>query len=77
MDTQSLAMEMAPVLIWQKGKTPDLYRKYWSEPSKGPSKKNLDPEPTYSAWDMLSGEWFILINTRFNWTPFKCRDDEN
>ncbi|ONI25001.1 hypothetical protein PRUPE_2G274000 [Prunus persica] len=56
MDTQSLAMEMAPVLIWQKGRTPDLYRKYWTEPSKGPSKKNLDPEPTYSAWDMLSDE---------------------
>ncbi|KAL6274298.1 hypothetical protein ACE6H2_024990 [Prunus campanulata] len=31
------------------GRTPDVYRKYWSEPSKGPSKKNLDREPTYSA----------------------------
>ncbi|KAM1505716.1 hypothetical protein ACFX13_001762 [Malus domestica] len=56
MSTQSLAMEMAPVIIWQKGKTPDLYRKYWNQPSKGPSRKNLDPEPTYTAWDMLSDE---------------------
>ncbi|KAM1141842.1 hypothetical protein FF1_041688 [Malus domestica] len=56
MNIQSLAMEMAPVIIWQKGRTPDLYRKYWNQPSKGPSRKNLDPEPTYSAWDMLSDE---------------------
>ncbi|KAM5557029.1 hypothetical protein ABKV19_024426 [Rosa sericea] len=56
MDTQSLAMEMAPVIIWQKGRAPDLYKKYWNQPSKGLSKKNSDPEPTYSAWDMLSDE---------------------
>ncbi|KAK9913989.1 hypothetical protein M0R45_037788 [Rubus argutus] len=56
MDTQSLAMEMAPVIIWQKGKAPDLYQKYWNQPSNGLSKKNSDPEPTYSAWDMLSDE---------------------
>ncbi|XP_062000640.1 uncharacterized Rho GTPase-activating protein At5g61530 isoform X2 [Rosa rugosa] len=56
MDTQSLAMEMAPVIIWQKGRAPDLYKKYWNQPFKGLSKKNSDPEPTYSAWDMLSDE---------------------
>lgn len=52
-------MEMAPVIIWQKGRAPDLYQKYWNQPSNGLSKKNSDSEPTYSAWDMLSGEWFI------------------
>ncbi|XP_050385250.1 uncharacterized Rho GTPase-activating protein At5g61530 [Argentina anserina] len=56
MDTQSLAMEMAPLIIWQKGRAPDLYKKYWNQPSKGLSKKHSDPEPTYSAWDMLSDE---------------------
>ncbi|XP_004307789.1 PREDICTED: uncharacterized Rho GTPase-activating protein At5g61530 [Fragaria vesca subsp. vesca] len=56
MDTQSLAMEMAPVIIWQKGRAPELYKKYWNKPSEGLSKKNSDPEPTYSAWDMLSDE---------------------
>lgn len=62
MDTQSLAMEMAPVIIWQKGRAPELYKKYWNKPSEGLSKKNSDPEPTYSAWDMLSGECFITYS---------------
>lgn len=55
MDARSLAMEMAPVIIWQKERKPESYRKYWNEPSKGPS-KNLDPPSSYSAWDMLAGE---------------------
>lgn len=48
-------MEMAPVIIWQKERKPESYKKYWNQPSKGPS-KNLDPPPRYSAWDMLDGE---------------------
>ncbi|XP_024021028.1 uncharacterized Rho GTPase-activating protein At5g61530 isoform X1 [Morus notabilis] len=56
MDTGSLAMEMAPVMIWQKGSEPDIYRQYWSQPPKGPSNNNFEPPPTYSAWDMLSEE---------------------
>ncbi|XP_059461169.1 uncharacterized Rho GTPase-activating protein At5g61530 isoform X2 [Corylus avellana] len=55
MDARSLAMEMAPVIIWQNGRKPESYRKYWNEPSKGPS-KNLDPPSGYSAWDMLAEE---------------------
>ncbi|XP_042987142.1 uncharacterized Rho GTPase-activating protein At5g61530 isoform X3 [Carya illinoinensis] len=55
MDVRSLAMDMAPVIIWQRGRKPEFYKKYWSEPSKGPS-KNLDPPPNYSAWDMLAEE---------------------
>lgn len=55
MDARSLAMEIAPVIIWQKGQKPEFYRKYWGQPSKGPS-NNMDPPPSYSAWDMLAGE---------------------
>lgn len=56
MDTRSLAMEMAHVIIWQRDRRPELYRPYWNQPSKGPSKKNMDPAPTYSAWDLLAEE---------------------
>ncbi|KAG2692209.1 hypothetical protein I3760_08G041800 [Carya illinoinensis] len=55
MDARSLAMEIAPVIIWQKGGKPEFYRKYWSQPSKG-SSKNMDPQPSYSAWDVLAEE---------------------
>lgn len=55
MDARSLAMEMAPVIIWQKGRKPESFRKYWNQPSKGPS-DNSDPLPSYSAWDMLAEE---------------------
>ncbi|KAK6936882.1 Rho GTPase-activating protein domain [Dillenia turbinata] len=55
MDVRSLAMEMAPIIIWQKGWRPDSYRQYWFIPP-GNSKKNADAEPSYTAWDMLSEE---------------------
>ncbi|KAK7856440.1 uncharacterized Rho GTPase-activating protein At5g61530 [Quercus suber] len=55
MDARSLAMEMVPVIIWQKGRKPEFYRQYWNQPSKIPS-KNLDQPPSYSAWDMLAEE---------------------
>ncbi|XP_062092210.1 uncharacterized Rho GTPase-activating protein At5g61530 [Humulus lupulus] len=56
MDTRSLAMEMAPILMWQKGREPDMYRQYWIQPQKDPSNNNLEPQPVYTAWDLLSDE---------------------
>ncbi|KAA8539771.1 hypothetical protein F0562_026463 [Nyssa sinensis] len=56
MDARSLAMEMAPIIMWQKGKRPEYYRKFWNHPSKNLSKKNMDPAPDYSVWDMLAEE---------------------
>ncbi|KAK9293176.1 hypothetical protein L1049_021165 [Liquidambar formosana] len=56
MDARSLAMEMAPVIMWQKGRRPEFYRQFWNQPAKILSKKNMDPAPTYSAWDMLAEE---------------------
>lgn len=56
MDARSLAMEMAPVIMWQKGRRPESYRQFWNQPSQNLSKENMDPSPTYSAWDMLAEE---------------------
>ncbi|KAF4362698.1 uncharacterized Rho GTPase-activating protein At5g61530 [Cannabis sativa] len=56
MDARNLAVEMAPIIIWQKGREPDMYRQYWIQPQKGPSNHNLEPQPVYSAWDLLSDE---------------------
>ncbi|KAL2558363.1 putative Rho GTPase-activating protein [Forsythia ovata] len=56
MDAQSLAMEMAPVIMWQKGQRPELYKQFWSRPSKLDSKTNVDCASNYSTWDMLAEE---------------------
>ncbi|KAG4969143.1 hypothetical protein JHK87_034794 [Glycine soja] len=56
MDARCLAMEMAPVIMWQKERTPEFYHQYWNQMSKSPSKKSVDPPPgSYTAWDMLAG----------------------
>lgn len=56
MDARSLALEMAPVIMWQNGRKPESYSQFWNHPSKVVAKKNMDPAPNYSAWDMLAGE---------------------
>ncbi|KAG5229423.1 Rho GTPase-activating protein [Salix suchowensis] len=56
MDARAIATEMAPVIMWPKERKPETYRSYWNNLSRSPSKKNTDPAPTYSAWDMLSEE---------------------
>ncbi|XP_010547780.1 PREDICTED: uncharacterized Rho GTPase-activating protein At5g61530 [Tarenaya hassleriana] len=54
MDAHSLAMEMAPLIMWRDGKRPETYRECWKRPSRSPKKSN-DFE-TASAWDLLSEE---------------------
>uniref|UniRef100_A0A1J3CBQ4 Putative Rho GTPase-activating protein n=1 Tax=Noccaea caerulescens TaxID=107243 RepID=A0A1J3CBQ4_NOCCA len=54
MDSHSLAMEMAPVIMWREDKRPESYREYWRRPSRSPKKSN-DFE-TASPWDLLSEE---------------------
>ena len=56
MDSRSLAMELAPVIMWRKEQKPESYRQYWSQAPRSPSKKNANAAPNYSAWDMLAGE---------------------
>nr|VDD39486.1 unnamed protein product [Brassica oleracea] len=54
MDSHSLAMEMAPVIMWREDKRPESYREYWRRPSRSPKKSN-DFE-TATPWDLLSDE---------------------
>lgn len=57
MDARSLAMEMAPVIMWQNERKPEFYRQYWNQMSKNPSKKSVDPPPgSDTAWDMLADD---------------------
>ncbi|XP_042505796.1 uncharacterized Rho GTPase-activating protein At5g61530 [Macadamia integrifolia] len=56
MDAHSLAVEMAPVIIWQKGKRPDHFSQFWCHTTEGPSKNTVNQTPAYSAWDTLSEE---------------------
>ena len=63
METQSLAMEMTPVIMWWKGREPEIYRQYWSQPPKGSSNNNFETLSPYRAWDMLSGKVVTLMNS--------------
>lgn len=61
MDARSLAMEMAPVIMWQKERKPEFYRQYWNHASRS-SSKNMEPATPHGEWDMLAGEWYYPIN---------------
>ncbi|KAI3914461.1 hypothetical protein MKW98_017225 [Papaver atlanticum] len=55
MDAGSLAVEMAPLIIWQKEQRPEFFSRYCNFSFKGSSDKSLDRTPsTRSAWDNLS-----------------------
>lgn len=56
MDTRSIAMETAPVIMWRKEQKPEAYRQYWSQASRNPPKGSMDSPPSYSEWDLLSDE---------------------
>lgn len=56
MDVRSLAMEIAPLIIWEQGQKPDYFDQYNQYSSRDPSKKTTDSPPAYSAWDILSEE---------------------
>ncbi|KAL8049926.1 hypothetical protein ABFX02_06G050800 [Erythranthe guttata] len=54
MDARSLAMEMAPIIMWQKDHRPEHYKQFWIQPPKLDSKASLDSASNYTGWDMLS-----------------------
>ncbi|XP_065871652.1 uncharacterized Rho GTPase-activating protein At5g61530 isoform X2 [Euphorbia lathyris] len=57
MDARSLAMETAPVIMWRKEQKPEIYKQYWCNASRNPSKNSMDQNSTaYTAWDMLAEE---------------------
>ncbi|CAI0449624.1 unnamed protein product, partial [Linum tenue] len=56
MDARSLAMEMAPVVMWRKEQRPESYRQYWNSMFRNSSKTDgTDGKPTLTEWDLLSG----------------------
>ncbi|XP_071686255.1 uncharacterized Rho GTPase-activating protein At5g61530 [Rutidosis leptorrhynchoides] len=56
MDAGSLAMEMAPIIMWQQGQRPETYIQFWNQPSRTQSNTNADPVQNYSEFDMLADE---------------------
>lgn len=55
MDARTLATEMAPILIWQRGQSPHQYDQFWNHSAKS-SKKYMDSNSNSSAWEMLEDE---------------------
>lgn len=53
MDTRSLAMEMAPIIMWPKGQRPEYFREFWNQPSEILTKRKMDSSPDFNACDML------------------------
>ncbi|KAK9724426.1 hypothetical protein RND81_05G071000 [Saponaria officinalis] len=53
MGAQTLSEEMAPVIIWQHERRPEIYRQYWHRDSKGLTKTEFNSAPKYGSWDIL------------------------
>ncbi|KAL7253755.1 hypothetical protein ACSBR1_008156 [Camellia fascicularis] len=56
MDARSLGMEMAPIIMWQKGHRLEYYKQFWNQPAKTLSRENMDSTSNLNAWDMLDEE---------------------
>ncbi|KAI3712582.1 hypothetical protein L1987_71141 [Smallanthus sonchifolius] len=56
MDAGSLVMEMAPIIMWQKGQVPETYKQFWNQPSRTQPNTNADHVQNYNEWDMLADE---------------------
>lgn len=59
MDARTLATEMAPILIWQRGQSPHQYDQFWNHSAKS-SKKYMDSNSNSSAWEMLEGLFLFI-----------------
>ncbi|XP_047962438.1 uncharacterized Rho GTPase-activating protein At5g61530 isoform X5 [Salvia hispanica] len=56
MDTRSLAVELAPIIMWHSGQRPEHYKQIWNQPEKCASKTNMDSASSNSVWEMLSAD---------------------
>lgn len=61
MDAQSLAVEVAPIIMWQEGQRPEHYKQIWNQPENLASKTDMDSASNSSEWDILSGKIFSLF----------------
>lgn len=49
-------MEMAPIIMWQKGQRPEFHRQFWSHPLRNQPKNNVDLSKDNVEFDMLAGK---------------------
>ncbi|XP_042031352.1 uncharacterized Rho GTPase-activating protein At5g61530 isoform X1 [Salvia splendens] len=56
MDARSLAVELAPIIMWQRGQRPEHYKQIWNQPEKCASKTNIDSASNNSVGEMLSAD---------------------
>ncbi|XP_047316151.1 uncharacterized Rho GTPase-activating protein At5g61530 isoform X2 [Impatiens glandulifera] len=56
MDARSLSMEMAPIIMWQKGHESEYCRQLWNHQVKTTNKNSDPPSPKYNSWDILGEE---------------------
>ncbi|XP_042031353.1 uncharacterized Rho GTPase-activating protein At5g61530 isoform X2 [Salvia splendens] len=56
MDARSLAVELAPIIMWQRGQRPEHYKQIWNQPEKCASKTNIDSASNNSVGEMLSDD---------------------
>ncbi|KAL1533077.1 hypothetical protein AAHA92_33015 [Salvia divinorum] len=56
MDARSLAVELAPIIMWHRGQRPEHYKQIWNQPEKCASKTNMDSASNNSVWEMLSAD---------------------
>ncbi|XP_019413910.1 PREDICTED: uncharacterized Rho GTPase-activating protein At5g61530-like, partial [Lupinus angustifolius] len=72
MDARNLAMEMAPIIMWQRDQRPEFYSQYLNHMSKSPSKRSLDPPPSSdSDFDMLADDGEAIVAS----SPIPLDDD--
>lgn len=50
-------MEMAPIIMWQKGQRPEHYKQFWLQSPKLDSKADVGSASNNNAWDMLAGNF--------------------
>ncbi|GAB2227804.1 hypothetical protein Droror1_Dr00009631 [Drosera rotundifolia] len=53
MDSQCLSEEMAPLIMWQKGRRPEIYKEFWHHQTGSPFRKNPNSQPAPCPWDLL------------------------
>ncbi|KAL9270970.1 putative Rho GTPase-activating protein [Drosera capensis] len=53
MDSQCLSEEMAPLIMWQKGRRPEIYKELWHHQTGSPFRKNPNSQPAPYPWDLL------------------------
>lgn len=66
MDARSLAVELAPIIMWQRGQRPEHYKQIRNQSETLASKTKMDSASNDSAWEILSGKFATYASTIHN-----------